>query len=349
MFCLREQLNYEKLDIQGFFSPNNLNSKNLNEHVFCTASDKLMQVSFEIKSQTNCGLSYEPTVQFCAGDHLLKKDTCYVTFCSLLVFVCLNFWNSSSYLQGDSGGPLMTVGENNRFVFTGVVSFGDQACSGRGVYTNISNYYDWIVDHSHFWQFFVLVYFLSNFFSKINFNMIKLYFNQQTKRKKTVQNTRIHWNKFNEKIKKKIWHRKRILNTQTQEKQTIYKTYQKYTTQKWVYLDKGSIDWPRGNLCRCLAVAYSVCSRQLHCVVLNCWKNPRPADVMAVEGEKKTWPSSWTCPVVVAAHWSRSWRSWRLGSDLLVSRSESNCSCACLIAVAAAVVVGSGWVGEMRS
>lgn len=89
------------------------------------ASDKLMQVSFPIKSKSNCGLSYIPVYQFCAGDHKLQKDTC----------------------NGDSGGPLMTY-VNNRFVLTGIVSNGDSACSGKGIYTNVALYYDWIINNS---------------------------------------------------------------------------------------------------------------------------------------------------------------------------------------------------------
>lgn len=89
------------------------------------ASDTLMQVSFPIKSKTTCGLGYIPVYQFCAGDHDKGKDTC----------------------NGDSGGPLMTY-VNNRFVLTGIVSNGDSACSGKGIYTNVAIYYDWIISNS---------------------------------------------------------------------------------------------------------------------------------------------------------------------------------------------------------
>lgn len=44
------------------------------------ASDKLMQISFPIKTRQACGLGYIPVFQFCAGDHVLGKDTCNVSF-----------------------------------------------------------------------------------------------------------------------------------------------------------------------------------------------------------------------------------------------------------------------------
>lgn len=90
------------------------------------ASDSLMQVSFPIKTKNGCGISYIPVFQFCAGDETLHKDTC----------------------NGDSGGPLMTY-VNNRFVFTGIVSNGDAACTGRGIYTNVALYYNWILQNSN--------------------------------------------------------------------------------------------------------------------------------------------------------------------------------------------------------
>ncbi len=116
---------------------------------FLIATTDLMQVSFTIKTKAKCGLSYEPTVQFCAGDDRLMKDTCYVSqaFQMHSVLFHSNLFGTF-FLKGDSGGPLMTADENNQFIFTGIVSFGDQSCRGRGIYTNVSYYYDWIVNNS---------------------------------------------------------------------------------------------------------------------------------------------------------------------------------------------------------
>ena len=45
--------------------------------------------------------------------------------------------------QGDSGGPVMQP-INGRWYLVGVVSNGDKACSGKGIYTNVAYYVDWI-------------------------------------------------------------------------------------------------------------------------------------------------------------------------------------------------------------
>lgn len=92
---------------------------------FFKASDSLMQVKIHIQAFDNCGLSYIPIFQFCAGNPQLGKDTC----------------------NGDSGGPIMEY-INNRWVLTGIVSNGDSGCTGRGVYTNIAFYYNWILQNS---------------------------------------------------------------------------------------------------------------------------------------------------------------------------------------------------------
>jgi len=42
------------------------------------ASDSLKQVSFPIKTESDCGITYIPVYQFCAGNHILGKDTCNV-------------------------------------------------------------------------------------------------------------------------------------------------------------------------------------------------------------------------------------------------------------------------------
>lgn len=86
------------------------------------ASDTLNQVKIQIQTQATCGLTYIPVIQFCAGNPSLTKDTC----------------------NGDSGGPVMQLNEDKKWRLVGVVSNGDAACTGRGIYTNISFYYDWI-------------------------------------------------------------------------------------------------------------------------------------------------------------------------------------------------------------
>lgn len=39
---------------------------------------------------------------------------------------------------------------NDRFVLTGVVSNGDSACTGKGIYTNVAVYYNWIMTNSNY-------------------------------------------------------------------------------------------------------------------------------------------------------------------------------------------------------
>ena len=39
---------------------------------------------------------------------------------------------------------------NDKFVLTGIVSNGDSACTGKGVYTNVAVYYDWIMSNSNY-------------------------------------------------------------------------------------------------------------------------------------------------------------------------------------------------------
>ena len=46
---------------------------------------------------------------------------------------------------GDSGGPIMV--KRNNWVTVGVVSFGNIACDGNGIYTKVNYYYDWIMDN----------------------------------------------------------------------------------------------------------------------------------------------------------------------------------------------------------
>ncbi|XP_023936360.2 phenoloxidase-activating factor 3 [Bicyclus anynana] len=89
---------------------------------------KLMKVEIPIKSRDECISSYRsPTVKtFCAG--AMKKDSC----------------------SGDSGGPFMVESDFNgtiRLVQYGVVSFGKKCGDHPGVYTDVSKYMDWILDH----------------------------------------------------------------------------------------------------------------------------------------------------------------------------------------------------------
>ena len=54
--------------------------------------------------------------------------------------------------QGDSGGPMMFPSPTGPYFYTiGVVSFGYKCADARvpGVYTRVSEYLDWIMDHLH--------------------------------------------------------------------------------------------------------------------------------------------------------------------------------------------------------
>ena len=82
-----------------------------------------MQVQLPIQAKQACGLSYLPFIQFCAGDPHLGKDSC----------------------NGDSGGPVMQLLDDS-WSLVGIVSNGDAMCTGKGIYTNISFYLEWILD-----------------------------------------------------------------------------------------------------------------------------------------------------------------------------------------------------------
>ena len=51
----------------------------------------------------------------------------------------------TSIFQGDSGGPLVCLDERNRYVVSGVVSFGRSDClSLPNVFTDVAHYHNWI-------------------------------------------------------------------------------------------------------------------------------------------------------------------------------------------------------------
>ena len=72
--------------------------------------------------RSDVGSAYDPTTMLCASTDMWMQDTC----------------------QGDSGGPLTTVESGSR-VLSGITSWG-YGCAGfsAGVYTNVSNYLNWI-------------------------------------------------------------------------------------------------------------------------------------------------------------------------------------------------------------
>jgi secreted trypsin-like serine protease len=85
-----------------------------------------MQVTIPINSDSTCAFSiYDPLTQICAGDINLIKGSC----------------------RGDSGGPLMKQVDGS-WTLVGIVSYGDIGCSGFGVYTKVSAYYDWITTNN---------------------------------------------------------------------------------------------------------------------------------------------------------------------------------------------------------
>lgn len=87
-------------------------------------SDVLRQVNIAIQPGSYCLPKYNISDnQICAGRiSPIVIDSC----------------------DGDSGGPVMTKKNNSLYYLTGIVSYGDDRCSGTGVYTKVSNYIDWI-------------------------------------------------------------------------------------------------------------------------------------------------------------------------------------------------------------
>ena len=50
-----------------------------------------------------------------------------------------------SCLQGDSGGPLVCRNPKNNWVQVGVASFTSPSGGSPGVFTSVSDHYDWII------------------------------------------------------------------------------------------------------------------------------------------------------------------------------------------------------------
>jgi len=57
----------------------------------------------------------------------------------------LNEFHFPNKTKGDSGGPFMLKDDKTgAFWLTGVVSSGYDKCGGRTIYTNVSEFEDWI-------------------------------------------------------------------------------------------------------------------------------------------------------------------------------------------------------------
>lgn len=96
-------------------------------------SHTLMEVTVPIWPQKECENAFihriAPTV-LCAGSYEGGRDSC----------------------QGDSGSPLMVQLPNNRWVVTGIVSWGVRCGEPKypGVYTRVGSFVDWIIENSVF-------------------------------------------------------------------------------------------------------------------------------------------------------------------------------------------------------
>lgn len=76
----------------------------------------------------------------------LKKESFVLTDS----FLCAG-GNENDLCVGDSGAPLVCpiIGESNKFVLTGMSSYGVQCFTDTpGVYTNVAKYFDWIRDQT---------------------------------------------------------------------------------------------------------------------------------------------------------------------------------------------------------
>ncbi|EDV37636.2 uncharacterized protein Dana_GF11318 [Drosophila ananassae] len=92
-----------------------------------TLSDKLQTLSMAKYDRQECSKKFKVEIgerQICAGSR--SGDTC----------------------AGDSGGPLVSHGltktKKHIYLQWAIVSYGDNDCSGVGVYTNVIKYADWI-------------------------------------------------------------------------------------------------------------------------------------------------------------------------------------------------------------
>jgi hypothetical protein len=83
-----------------------------------SGSNVLKVAQIPIVSASVCGTN--SAIDICAGNTTASIDSC----------------------QGDSGGPLFNK-QNGRWVQIGVVSRGD-GCYGKGIYTKVSVYANWI-------------------------------------------------------------------------------------------------------------------------------------------------------------------------------------------------------------
>jgi secreted trypsin-like serine protease len=83
--------------------------------------------------------------------HHFTRDQCNTgTFQPDVTQICAGSKNGTDTCNGDSGGPLMfqKVFDDRevRNILVGVVSFGVSCGAGRGIYTDVSSYMDWILE-----------------------------------------------------------------------------------------------------------------------------------------------------------------------------------------------------------
>ena len=93
-----------------------------------SVSSVLRQADVPIKSRAYCESKFssdkiDSTIQVCAGESGLGRDTC----------------------QGDSGGPLVVRSKiDGRWHLVGLTSFGPDPCGEGTVYTRLSGFVNWI-------------------------------------------------------------------------------------------------------------------------------------------------------------------------------------------------------------
>ena len=98
----------------------------------------LQQVNLTIYSNDVCSnvsprINKNWQMQLCCGDITGKRDACH----------------------GDSGSGLFlqrNFSQTNRYTIAGIVSYGERCASPMkpAIYTRVSNYFDWIREHSDF-------------------------------------------------------------------------------------------------------------------------------------------------------------------------------------------------------